>query len=122
MAPSGRSFGIRPSSDRNSLRGIRQARPSERGGPPGEGPRAGGGRGGGFGPGRFIGPGLFAAADQNKDGSLTRDELKSTFEKWFTDWDKDQIGSLDEEKLQDGLNAALPRPQRLYWPITNERE
>jgi len=83
---------------------------SRGGGPPGEGAQPGGGRGG-FGPGRFIGPGLFAAADQNKDGTVTREELKSTFEKWFADWDKEKSGSLDEGKLRDGLNAALPRPQ-----------
>ena len=83
-------------------------RPSERG--PAEGRRPGGGRGG-FGPGRFIGPGLFTAADANKDGSLTRDELKTTFGKWFGEWDKDKSGALDEAKLREGLNAALPRPQ-----------
>jgi hypothetical protein len=68
----------------------------------------GGGRG--FGPGRFIGPGLFAAADSNKDGSLTRDELKNTFVKWFTDWDTAKTGKLEQEKIQEGLNSALPRP------------
>jgi outer membrane protein assembly factor BamB len=79
-------------------------------GPPGPGgPPQGGGRGG-FGPGRFIGPGLFAAADADKDGSLTRAELKATFEKWFTDWDKEKAGFLTEDQLRDGLNAVLPRP------------
>ena len=76
---------------------------------PGGGPRPGGR--GGFGPGRFIGPGIFAAADANKDSSLTREELKATFGKWFAEWDKDKSGSLDEDKLREGLNAALPRPQ-----------
>jgi outer membrane protein assembly factor BamB/Ca2+-binding EF-hand superfamily protein len=76
---------------------------------PGERP-PGGGRGG-FGPGRFIGPGLFTAADADKDGSLTKDELKTTFAKWFTEWDTDKKGTLDEGKLREGLNAALPRPQ-----------
>src|SRR5580700_418270 len=40
--------------------------------------RGGGGRGGVAGP-------LFTALDANKDGSLTRDEMKSSFDKWFTD-------------------------------------
>lgn len=75
--------------------------------PQGFGP-PGGGRG--FGPGRFIGPGIFTAADVNKDGSLTRDELKTTFEKWAFDWDSDKSGSLNEEKLRTGLSAALPQP------------
>ncbi len=78
------------------------------GAPPGGGQQPGGGRG--FGPGRFIGPGLFTAADTDKDGSLTRAELKSTFEKWFAEWDSDNSGSLNEDKLREGLNAALPRP------------
>ena len=91
---------------------LPQPEGSERpgGGGPGAGRRPGGGSGG-FGPGRFIGPGLFAAADTNKDGSLTREELKATFAKWFVEWDKDKSGSLDENKLREGLNAALPRPQ-----------
>ena len=78
------------------------------GAPPAGGQRAGGGRG--VGPGRFIGPGIFTAADTDKDGSLTRAELKSTFEKWFADWDSDKSGSLTEDKLREGLNEALPRP------------
>src|SRR6266511_3278570 len=78
------------------------------GAPPGGGQRPGGGRG--FGPGRFIGPGIFTAADTDKDGSLTRAELKGTFEKWFVEWDSDKNGSLNEDKLREGLTAALPRP------------
>jgi outer membrane protein assembly factor BamB len=74
----------------------------------GEGQRPGGRRGG-F--GRFLGPGFFTATDTNKDGSLTREECTGTFAKWFTDWDKDKAGNLDEARLREGLNAALPRPQ-----------
>ncbi|MBI4657802.1 MAG: PQQ-binding-like beta-propeller repeat protein [Verrucomicrobia bacterium] len=83
------------------------------GNPPGGNPPGGGQRGGGrggFGPARFAGPGLFTAADANKDGSLTRAELKATFEKWSSDWDADKSGSLNEEKLREGLNSALPQP------------
>lgn len=80
--------------------------------PPKRGPGGPGGRGGrgGFGPAMFVGPGLFAAADGDKDGSLTRAELKNTFGRWATDWDSDKSGSLNEEKLREGLHAALPRP------------
>jgi hypothetical protein len=79
------------------------------GGPPGGGPGPGGGRGG-FGGGRFVGHGLFSACDADKDGSLTRAELKNTFARWFGGWDADKAGSLNEEKLRNGLMAALPRP------------
>lgn len=78
-----------------------------------EGRRGGGGRGfggGGFGPAGFVAPGLFTAADADKDGSLTRAELKGAFEKWFTEWDSDKSGALNEEKIREGLNASLPRP------------
>jgi FOG: WD40-like repeat len=66
---------------------------------------------GGRGPARFIGPGLFNAADADKDHTLTRDEFKQTFAKWFDEWDKDKSGALDAAKLRDGFNNALPRPQ-----------
>jgi hypothetical protein len=83
-------------------------------GPPGgqgggRGQRTGGGRGG-FGPAMFIGPGLFTTADANKDASLTRAELKSTFAKWFTEWDTARSGALNEESIGTGLTAVLPRP------------
>jgi outer membrane protein assembly factor BamB len=96
--------------------GLSEILPPPQGfGPPGGGPPPGGGAApaggrGGFGPGRFIGPGLFAAMDADRDGSLTREELKATFAKWFADWDSAKSGFLTEEQLRDGLNAALPRP------------
>jgi len=80
--------------------------PGER--PGGGGQRPGGGRG--FGPGRFLGPGLFALADTDKDGTLTRSEFRGTFEKWASEWDTNKRGSLNAEQLRAGLDAALPRP------------
>jgi outer membrane protein assembly factor BamB len=72
------------------------------GGPGGDGaPRRG--------PSRTTAPAFFAAADSDKDGSLTRAELKATFAKWATDWDTEKTGSLTEEKFREGLTAALPR-------------
>ena len=52
-----------------------------------------------------------AAVSRFYDAALTRDELKGSFEKWFTEWDKQKSGSLDEDQVRDGLNAVLPRPQ-----------
>jgi hypothetical protein len=78
-------------------------------GPQNDGARPDGGRPGG-GPRRFPGPALFAAADGNKDGSLARAELRTTFDNWFSGWDTEKSGSLNEETLRNGLNAVLPRP------------
>ena len=55
-----------------------------------------------------MGPGLFAALDGDKDGSLTRVELKATFEKWFTTFDTTKSGSLDNDSLYAGLREILP--------------
>jgi len=87
-----------------------QAPRADFGGGRGPGGQRGGNEGMGFGPGRFIGSGLFTAADADKDGSLTRAELKGAFEKWFSDWDTNKSNSLNEQQLRDGLNARLPRP------------
>ena len=51
-------------------------------------------------------PAVFAASDADKDGSLTRDELKGTFTKWFTAWDTDNAGSISQETIAKGLDAA----------------
>lgn len=74
-------------------------------------PAPGGGRGG-------AGAALFGAADSNKDGALTRDELKGTFDKWISEWDTRRSGTLTDDQIAAGLNlkptdvqammAALP--------------
>jgi hypothetical protein len=66
------------------------------------------------GPSRTTAPAFFIAADNDKDGSLTRAELKNTFAKWLSGWDSGNAG-LDEEKLRDGLNAVL-RPNVASGP------
>jgi outer membrane protein assembly factor BamB len=71
----------------------------------------GGGGGGQRTPSRSTAPAFFGAADADKDGSLTRAELKATFAKWATEWDAEKTGSLTEEKFREGLTAALPRSQ-----------
>jgi type 1 glutamine amidotransferase len=67
------------------------------------------GRGGGGGRGN-AGPAIFTVVDANKDGAVTRDEMKATFDKWFTEWDSAKTGGLTQEQLLAGLTAALPAP------------
>ena len=80
---------------------AQQAPAGQAGAQPGRG--GGGGRGG-------VAPGLFTSLDADKDGALTRAEVKSTFDRWFTQWDAEKSGSLSQEQLTVGLNAALPQP------------
>ena len=61
-------------------------------------------------PSRSTAPAFFSAADTDKDGSLTRLELKNTFAKWYDQWDTDKGGALTEEKFRSGLSASLPQP------------
>ena len=74
--------------------------------PPGGGQGPGAGRGGGR--GGAAGGVIFAAADADKDGSVTRDELKATFDKWFTAWDGG-TGALTQDQLAVGLNGIFPQ-------------
>jgi putative heme-binding domain-containing protein len=64
----------------------------------------------GFGIQFFLAPGFFAACDLDKDGLLTRDELRQTFATWFDKW-AGPSGGLTEAKLQAGLRTAWPMPR-----------
>jgi len=58
--------------------------------------------------GADLGPGLFAAADRNTDGGVTRAEFKTTFEQWFSD----AAGGSDavtEAQLLSALKLPQPR-------------
>jgi type 1 glutamine amidotransferase len=69
-----------------------------------------GGRGG-FGGGRGgVAPALFTALDTDKDGALTRTEMKSVFDSWFTSWDGARTGSVTFDQLLAGLNVLFPAP------------
>ena len=60
----------------------------------------GGGRGG-------TAIALFAAADANKDGAVTRDEFISALDKWFADWDTAKAGTLTATQITDGLTRTI---------------
>jgi|ERR1043166_5030934 Ca2+-binding EF-hand superfamily protein len=76
--------------------------PTQEEAPAGANQRAGGGS-------AYVFNGLFTAADRDKDGSVTRAELKTTFEKWYADWDSEKSGAITEEHVSAGLRAALPQ-------------
>lgn len=71
------------------------------GGPGGGGPRNA------FGPSIFLGPVFMRAADGNADGKLTLEEFKGLADRWFTTWDKDKAGKVNEEQLRAGINATF---------------
>jgi hypothetical protein len=74
----------------------------------------GGGQGGGngrAGGASYVMSGIFTAADLDKNGSVTRTEFESTFDKWFSQWDSQKAGSLNEEQLYAGLREVLPQQQ-----------
>ena len=70
-------------------------------------PQGPGGRGGGRG---GVAPALFTVADTNKDGAITRDELKGTFDKWYTAADTANAGSVTQAQLANVITAAFPAP------------
>jgi hypothetical protein len=51
---------------------------------------------------------LFAAADANKDHFVTRDELKTTLEKWRSAADATRTGTVTRDQLTPVLNDAMP--------------
>jgi type 1 glutamine amidotransferase len=59
--------------------------------------------------GADLGPGLFAAADINVDGAVTRAEFKATFEKWFADSDTGRTGAVTQADLLAALKLPQPR-------------
>ena len=74
-----------------------------------------GGRGGaggrGFGGGRGgMAPALFNALDKDKDGSVSRAELKDTFDAWFTAADTAKSGAVNEDQLVTALLTVFPLP------------
>ena len=74
-------------------------------------PPPGGPGGGDFKPGPVVGPGLFAAIDGDKNGTITRDELKTAFGAWYGKWSGGKNEPVDANQALDGLSAILPPPK-----------
>ena len=77
------------------------------------GPRGPGGPEGGppdFGPAMFLAPAFLNAGDANHDGRLSREEFLALAQKWFTAWDTNKSGKVDENKVRTGLNSILAFP------------
>jgi type 1 glutamine amidotransferase len=53
---------------------------------------------------------LFDALDANHDGTLTRAELESGFNTWFTEWNTTNTGQLTSDQISAGLGKILPAP------------
>jgi type 1 glutamine amidotransferase len=53
---------------------------------------------------------LFNALDTDKDGTLTRPELESGFNSWFTAWDNTHSGTLTQAQIVAGISKVLPAP------------
>jgi type 1 glutamine amidotransferase len=60
------------------------------------------------GPGGGPSATLFTLVDTNKDGAVSREELKGTFDKWYTDWDKAKTNALTLEQVFMGLGSVFP--------------
>ncbi len=74
-----------------------QSRPAQpTGGSPGGGARG------------AVGSAIFTAADADKDGAVTRAELKAAFDRWFTEWGGG--GTLTQDQLVTGLSSVVPVP------------
>lgn len=52
---------------------------------------------------------LFDAMDANRDGMLTRSEMQSAFDSWFTNWGGGS-GTLTRDQIANGLGKVLPAP------------
>ncbi len=75
------------------------------------------GRGGGG--GDPVAASLFTLLDGNKDGSLTREETKSAFDAWYTQWDAAKGNALSLEQVFFGLGSAFPAPSPQSTPPQN---
>ena len=76
--------------------------------PPGGSGRGGRGAGGFGRGGRGPASAIFTAVDADKDGSITRAELKTAFDSWFTAADTKKSGAVTEDQLLKALEVPMP--------------
>ena len=69
-----------------------------------------------FGPGTFLAPAIVAKFDKDQSGGLSREEFVAGFSNWFTSWDKEKAGVLDEEQLRTALNQEFAPPGGGFGP------
>ena len=67
----------------------------------------GGGRGGPIDIAGMLVPAFMKAMDEDKDGSISRDEFQRTFAKWFEGWGGDK-GPLTADQVRAGIIRDLP--------------
>ncbi len=69
-----------------------------------------GGRGnfGNFGIGNNVAPQIFAQADKNKDGKVTKTEFTAVADMWFGKLDPEKTGKLTSEQLAERFYDAVP--------------
>jgi hypothetical protein len=78
------------------------------------GPPPGGGFGpprGGFGPGQFLARPILGAADKDKDGKLSKEELAAGVKALFKALDAEGEGEPDQKAVAAALDRILPGPR-----------
>ena len=81
---------------------------------PGQAQQAGGRVGGG------AASTLFVLMDASRDGAVTRDEMRTAFDTWYTKWDVSKGNALAPEQVFMGLSAAFPAPAAGQAPPQNQ--
>jgi hypothetical protein len=66
---------------------------------------------GGFGPGQFMAKPILGAADKDKDGKLSKEELAAGVQALFKVLDAEGKGQLDEKAVAAGLDKVMPGPR-----------
>ncbi len=63
---------------------------------------------------------LFTLVDRNSDGAVTRDELRSTLDEWYTRWDTGKNNAVVAEQVFFGVNNVFPPPAPGAAPPQNQ--